>query len=62
MAINRVCHWHLTNRNISSIIQIGGISMSNFEKSARKIVEKHGCIFIKMIGECGVLWKNKYGV
>lgn len=35
--------------------------MSNFEKSARKIVEKHGCIFIKMIGECGVLWKNKYG-
>ena len=26
--------------------------MSNFEKSARKIVEKHGCTFIKMVGEC----------
>ena len=35
--------------------------MSNFEKSARKIVEKHGCTFIKMVGECRVLWKNRYG-
>lgn len=24
-------------------------------------MKKHQCTFIKMIGECGVLWKNKYG-
>lgn len=35
--------------------------MSNFEKSARKIIEKHGCAFIKMISECRVLWRNKCG-
>lgn len=35
--------------------------MSNFEKFARKIIEKHGCTFIKMVSECRVLWKNKCG-
>lgn len=35
--------------------------MSEFEKSARKIIEKHGCTFIKMVSECRILWKNKYG-
>lgn len=39
-----------------------GDNMSISEKSAIKNIEKHGCTFIAMIGECGrALWTNKYG-
>lgn len=36
-------------------------NMSNFEKQARKVIEKHGCTFIRMCGECKVVWQNKQG-
>lgn len=35
--------------------------MNKFEKVAKEILKKHDCIFIGMISECRVLWRNKYG-
>lgn len=30
------------------------VDISSFEESARKIINEHGCDFIRMVTECGV--------
>lgn len=32
------------------------------EEKAKELLLKHGCKFIKMLTECGVVWENKIGI